>query len=97
MKFLVFEDNGGGYRWTLIAASGERLAQSMRFASYQEAPRAARIARAGAAPAPIEDPAADTGTADLAARRKIVIERDGLDAERWLDQGGRDSTEEITP
>ena len=51
MKFLIFEDNGGDYCRTLVAASGERLAQSMRFASYQEATRAARIARAGAASA----------------------------------------------
>jgi hypothetical protein len=33
-------------------------------------------------------------TADLAARRKIAIERDNLDAERWLDEGGSDSTNE---
>lgn len=55
------------------------------------------IARAGAASAPIEDHAADTRTADLAARRKIAIECDDLDAERWLDEGGRDGTEEISP
>ena len=91
MKLLIFEDNGGDYCWTLVAASGERLAQSARFASYQEATRAARIARAGAASAPIEDHAADSGTADLSARRKIAIERDDLDAERWLDAGGRDT------
>ena len=78
MKFLIFEDNGGDYCWTLVAASGERLAQSMRFASHQEAIRAARIARAGAASAPIEDHAADTRTADLSSRRKIAIERDDL-------------------
>ena len=65
MKLLIFEDNGGDYCWTLVAASGERLAQSARFASYQEASRAARIVRAGAASAPIEDHAGDSGTADL--------------------------------
>ena len=78
MKFLIFEDNSGDYRWTLAAASGERLAQSARFASYEEATRAARIARAGAASAPIEDHAADGGTANLSARRKIAIERDDV-------------------
>ena len=70
MNLLISEDNGGDYCWTLVAASGERLAQSMHFASYQETTRAARIARAGAASAPIEDHAADIRTADPAARRK---------------------------
>ena len=70
MKFRIFEDNGGDYCWTLLAAGGERLAQSMRFASYQEAARAACIARAGAASAPIEDHTADIRTVDRAARRK---------------------------
>ena len=37
MKFLVFEDNGGRYRWTAIAASGDSLVQSASFASYEEA------------------------------------------------------------
>ena len=78
MKFLIFEDNGGNHCWTLVAASGERLAQSKRFASNQEATRAAHSARAGAASAPIEDHAADTRPADLPARRKIAIERDDL-------------------
>ena len=78
MKFLIFADNSGDYRWTLVAAGGERLAQSARFASSEEATRAARIARAGAASAPIEDHAADGGTTNLSARRKIAIERDGV-------------------
>ncbi|HTT29107.1 MAG TPA: hypothetical protein VMG37_11895 [Solirubrobacteraceae bacterium] len=25
MKFLVFEDNGGAYHWTIVASSGETL------------------------------------------------------------------------
>jgi uncharacterized protein YegP (UPF0339 family) len=33
MKFLVSEDNGGDYRWTLVVAGGEHLAQSGRFSS----------------------------------------------------------------
>lgn len=97
MRFLIFEHNGGYYCWTLVAASGERLALSMRFASRQEATRAARIVRAGAGSALIEDDAPDTRTADLAARVKAVLEPDDLDAERWLDEGGRDSTGEATP
>src|SRR5271167_4668485 len=34
MEFLVFEDNGGGYHWTIVAAGGESLAQSGSFASH---------------------------------------------------------------
>jgi uncharacterized protein YegP (UPF0339 family)/uncharacterized protein YjbJ (UPF0337 family) len=78
IKFLIFEDNGGDYCWTLVAASGEPLAQSIRFASHRKATRAARIARAGAASAPIEDHTADTPTADPAARRRIAIEHDNV-------------------
>jgi uncharacterized protein YegP (UPF0339 family) len=81
MKFLIFEDNSGDYRWTLVGAGGERLARSARFASYEEATRAARIARAGAASAPIEDQGdqgADGGTANLSARGKVAIERDDV-------------------
>ena len=74
MKFLIFEDNGGDYRWTLVAASGERLAQSNRFASHKKATRAARIARAGTASAPIED--------CVAAPRTATCQPDGLAIER---------------
>jgi uncharacterized protein YegP (UPF0339 family) len=96
-KFLVLEDNtGGGYRWTLVAAGGEHLAWSPRFASYQEATRAARIARAGAASAPIEGRPVDTPLADPAARLQMAFERDHLDAERWLDEGGSYGWEEST-
>ena len=67
MKFLVFEDNGGDYRWTLVVAGGEHLAQSGRFSPYQEAIGAAHIARAGAASAVIEDHHADTVPNDMSA------------------------------
>jgi uncharacterized protein YegP (UPF0339 family) len=76
MKFLVFEDNGGDYGWTLVAADGRRLAESARFASYQEATRAAGEARAGAGSAPIEHNRDDTRRAERSARAKAAIERD---------------------
>jgi uncharacterized protein YegP (UPF0339 family) len=53
MKFLVFEDNGGGYHWTILAGSGERLVQSASYASYEDASRAAHVVHAGAAAASI--------------------------------------------
>lgn len=75
MKFLIFEDNGGDYRWTLVAASGERLAQSKRFASHKKATRAARIARAGTPSAPIEDGA----TAPRIADHRLKPRRHSMD------------------
>jgi uncharacterized protein YegP (UPF0339 family) len=96
MSFLVFEDNGGGYHWTIVADSGETLVQSASFGSYEEAKQAARIVRGGASSAPFEDRAGDTPPVDLVARRDAAMARDNLDAERWLDEGGSFSSEAVT-
>jgi uncharacterized protein YegP (UPF0339 family) len=69
MKFLVFEDNRGGYHWTIVAPSGETLVQSASFATHQDAKRAARVVHAGAASASFEHLAGDTPPVDLAAGR----------------------------
>jgi uncharacterized protein YegP (UPF0339 family) len=42
LTFVVYEDNSGGYRWTIIADSGKRLVQSARYASYEQAEQDAR-------------------------------------------------------
>jgi uncharacterized protein YegP (UPF0339 family) len=55
MQFLVFEDNGGSYRWTIDAGSGDRLVQSASFASYEEAKQAARVVHGGAGSATFGD------------------------------------------
>lgn len=96
MRFIVCEEDGGAYRWSLVSTGGEHLARSARFSSYQEAARAARVARAGAASAAIEERPADNPPADLAARRKMAKERDDHDARRWLDDRAGESTEEVT-
>jgi uncharacterized protein YegP (UPF0339 family) len=97
MKFLVFEDNGGGYHWTIVAGSGERLVQSASFASYEDAKQAARVVHAGAASASFENLAGNTPPVDLLARRDKRVARDDLeDAERWLDEGGSFSSEAVT-
>jgi uncharacterized protein YegP (UPF0339 family) len=62
MEFLVFEDNGGGYRWTIIAASGEDLVQSARFASYDVAKHAALVVHAGTASASLKHLGSDAVT-----------------------------------
>jgi uncharacterized protein YegP (UPF0339 family) len=48
MTFRVFEDNGGGFHWKIVAGSGETLGHSATFASYEEAKQAARIVRGSA-------------------------------------------------
>ncbi len=86
MRFLVFEDNGGQYVWNLVAADGQRLAESTRFGSFAEAKRAAGAARVGAGSAAIEDQRviddqrAGTPRPDPSSR-SIVSERDDEDAE----------------
>jgi uncharacterized protein YegP (UPF0339 family) len=42
LTFVVYEDNSGGYRWTIIADSGKRLVQSARYGSYEQAEQDAR-------------------------------------------------------
>jgi uncharacterized protein YegP (UPF0339 family) len=96
MKFLVFEDNGGGYHWTIVAASGKRLVQSASYATHEEATEAAHVVHAGAASASIEPLAGNTPPVDLLARREQRVARDDLDAERWLDEGGSFSSEAVT-
>ena len=44
LEFSVFEDNGGSYRWTIIA-DGATLARSSSFASRVEAEAAAQRVR----------------------------------------------------
>ena len=95
MKFLVFEDNGGGYHWTIIARSGDTLVQSASFASYEEAKQAARIVHAGASQASLDDHSPEMPL-DLPAPRNAATARDALDAERWLDEGGSFSSQAVT-
>jgi uncharacterized protein YegP (UPF0339 family) len=89
-EFLVFEDNGGRYRWAIVAPSGEQLAQSPSFASCEDARDAAGWVRDGAGSARLEAREAAVLAVDLTARRAAAA-RDDLDAERWLDEGGSDT------
>jgi uncharacterized protein YegP (UPF0339 family) len=87
MELLVHQDNGGRYRWTIVAASGEQLAQSPSFASYEDARDAAGRVRDGAGSARLDVHEAAALPVDLSARREAAARAD-LDAERWLDEGG---------
>jgi uncharacterized protein YegP (UPF0339 family) len=51
IKFLIHEDNHGEHRWEIVGSRGERLAQSVSYATRDDAEQAARSVRdlAGAA------------------------------------------------
>lgn len=99
LTFLVLEDNGGGYYWTILGGDGESLAHSARHATRDDAAHAARVVRDGARSARFEPGVADRRIdrrIDLMARRDAAVARDDSDAERWLDEGGSFSSEAVT-
>jgi hypothetical protein len=51
IEFLVFEDNGRGYHWTIVDGAGESPVQSGSFASNDR--RSTTRASCGRAPAPL--------------------------------------------
>jgi uncharacterized protein YegP (UPF0339 family) len=67
-EFVVFEDNGGSYHWTIVAGDGAALARSEAFGSYDDAEQAAQQVRDGAASARFEDRAGGAVLVDLVAR-----------------------------
>ena len=69
MEFVIFEDNGGRYHSRIVAGNGGVLAQSEGSASYEDAERAARHVRDGAASASFKPRAGGNTPVDLAARR----------------------------
>jgi uncharacterized protein YegP (UPF0339 family) len=93
MEFLIFEDNGGDYHWTIVAGDGATLVRSGSFASYDEAEQRAQHVRDGAASALFARRGDGARPVDLIARRDAS--RDAADAERWLDEGGSFSSEAV--
>lgn len=49
LTFLVFEDNGGEYTWTIVGGDGESLARSRPYPTHDDAAQAAGVVREGAA------------------------------------------------
>src|SRR5438067_3763770 len=93
MEFLVFEDNGGAFRWRIVAGDGATLAQSGSFASRDRAEQAAQRVRDGATLARFDRRVGEVRPLDLAAGRDGPS--DEVDAERWLDEGGSFSSEAV--
>jgi uncharacterized protein YegP (UPF0339 family) len=73
MEFLIAEDNGGKYHWTLLDRAGESLARSPRFVSYEQAENAAGVVLAGAGSARLERRAATDSSVDLPSSTKVPI------------------------
>ena len=70
MEFLVVEDNGGDYHWTLMDRDGNSLARSPSFTSYEHTEDAARVVLAGAGSARLDRRAATVSSLDSAQSRK---------------------------
>jgi uncharacterized protein YegP (UPF0339 family) len=96
ITFLVFEDNGGSYCWTVRGPDGESLAHSRPYATHEEAAHAVRVVHDGAASAGFKASPAMDLRVDLVARSSAPVARDDFDAERWLDEGGRFSRTGVT-
>jgi uncharacterized protein YegP (UPF0339 family) len=95
IEFLVFEDNGGDFHWTIVRSGGESLAQSGPFATHEDASHAAQVVRDGAGSARFGARPRSDGPVDLVARRDAAQARDDSEAERWLDEGGSFSSEAV--
>jgi hypothetical protein len=54
MEFLIVEDNGGDYHWTLQDRHGHSLGYSPSFESYEHAEDAAGVVLAGAGSARLD-------------------------------------------
>jgi uncharacterized protein YegP (UPF0339 family) len=54
MTLLVFEDNSGDHRWSIVNGSGERLVQSETFLTHGDAQRAAHLVLDGSGSARFE-------------------------------------------
>jgi hypothetical protein len=72
-EFLIVEDNGGKYHWTLLDREGNSLARSPRLMSYEQAEDAARVVLAGAGSARLERRAATDSSLDIPSSTKVPI------------------------
>ena len=91
IEFVIFEDNGGRYHWSILAGDGTTLGRSGDFASCDDAEQAAQEILDGAASARF----ARRGNCpvDLAAHR--ACRDDDSDPERWLDESGSFSSDAL--
>jgi hypothetical protein len=71
MEFLIVDDNGGDYHWTLLDRDDNSLARSPSFGSYEDAEDAARVVLAGAGSARLDRRAANGGSLDTPNKTSV--------------------------
>jgi uncharacterized protein YegP (UPF0339 family) len=81
MEFLIVEDNGGRFHWTLLNRDGD-LARSPSYASHEDAQDAALVVLAGAGSARLDRRAATDSSLDITSKTKVpTTARNGDGAE----------------
>ena len=65
MEFLIVEDNGGDFHWTLLDRDRNSLGRSPSFASYEQAEAAACVVLADAGSARLDRRATNGGSLDI--------------------------------
>jgi hypothetical protein len=71
MEFLIVEDNGGHYHWTLLDRDGNSLARSPSFGAYEHAEDAARVVLASAGSARLDRRAANGSSLETPNKTKV--------------------------
>jgi uncharacterized protein YegP (UPF0339 family) len=88
VTFLLYQDNGGGYYWTIVDHGGAVIARSAGFESYAEANYAADIVHRAAASATFENRSGTTPPPRPLASAGRAAERDGTEPQPASEQGG---------
>ncbi len=70
MEFLIVEDNGGHFHWTLLDRDGNNLARSPSHASHEDTEDAALVVLAGAGSARLDRRAATDRSLDIPSKTK---------------------------
>jgi uncharacterized protein YegP (UPF0339 family) len=96
VKFLLYQDNGGGYYWTIVDDGDEVIARSAGFASYPEANYAADMVHRAAATARFENRSGTTPPPRPLASAGGATKGDGAAPEPSSNPGGSVSREEVT-
>jgi uncharacterized protein YegP (UPF0339 family) len=71
MEFLIAEDNGGDFHWTLLDRDGNNLGRSPSYASHEDAEDAALVVLAGAGSARLDRRAATDSSLDVPGKTKV--------------------------
>jgi tRNA U34 2-thiouridine synthase MnmA/TrmU len=71
MEFLIVEDNGGHFHWTVLDRDGNNLGRSPSYASHEDAEDAALVVLAGAGSARLDRRAATNSPLDSSSKTKV--------------------------